>query len=389
MKLLKNQEERTAWSSLLRLSLAGSLLFSLVSISVMESFLALAFVFWILVLVKDKERPAFPSFFWPLLVYAGLSLLSCFFSVNPEVSFIDARELSLYLIIPITMTALAAAAARVMTTRALLASGFLSTVYSIGYFILRARPGERIQGFMGHYMTQAGLLLLFLCAALSFFLFLRNRERWLWGAALVLAVFSLALTLTRSAWVGFTVALAFILFLFRPKSLVLIPVALGLFFLVAPRSMKERAVSIFSPRYQSNLYRLQYWKAGIKIIKDFPLFGTGPDTVDMVFQDPKYGLSAEARRNVHLHNNFIQIAAERGIPTLLAWMAFIGWAFFSGFRFLKNRDPAVFPYAAAAGAAVLALVTAGLFEYNFADSEIAVLFLYLITVPFALRKVKA
>jgi O-antigen ligase len=389
MKLLKNQEERTVWPSLLRLSLAGSLLFSLVSISMMESFLALAFVFWVLVLVTNKERPVFPSFFWPLAVYAGLSLLSCAFSVNPEVSFIDARELSLYLVIPITMTALAAPAARLMTTRALLASGFLGTLYSIGYFLLRAKPGERIQGFMGHYMTQAGLLLLFLCAALSLFLFWRNKERWLWGAAFVLAVFSLALTLTRSAWVGFTVALVFILLLYRPKSLILIPVALGLFFLVSPRSMKERALSTFSLRDPSNVYRLQYWKAGIKIIRDFPLLGTGPDTVDMVFQDPKYGLSALAKRNVHLHSNFIQIAAERGIPAVLAWTAFIAWAFFSGLRFLKTRDAALFPYAAAAGAAILALVTAGLFEYNFADSEIAVLFFYLITVPFSLGKAKA
>jgi O-antigen ligase len=106
----------------------------------------------------------------------------------------------------------------------------------------------------------------------------------------------------------------------------------------------------------------------------------------MVFQNPKYGLSAEARSNVHLHNNLIQIAAERGIPTLLSWLAFIAWCFFSLLGFLKKRDSTVFLFAAAAGASLLALFTAGLFEYNFADSEIAVLFLYLITVPFAAQK---
>jgi len=364
------------------------LLFSLVSISFMESFLALAFIFWVFVLIKDKERFAVPSFFWPLLVYAGLSLLACFFSVNPEISLKDARELVLYLIIPITMTALATRGARSLTTLALLASGFLSTIYSIGYFIFKAQPGERVQGFMGHYMTQAGLLLLFICAALSFFLFSRDKGKWLWGIAFLLAMFSLALTLTRSAWVAFVVAFAFILFLYNPKSLILVPVVVGLFFLLSPQPMKKRALSIFSLKYYSNQYRIQYLKAGIKIIKDFPLLGTGPDTVDMVFQDPKYGLSEEAKRNVHLHDNFVQIGAERGIPTLLAWLAFIAWAFFSLIPILKNRNPSVFPYAVTAGAAILALVTAGFFEYNFADSEITVLFLYLITVPFASKKVK-
>lgn len=388
MKVLKNQEERSLWQSPLLLALAGCLLFSLVSISFMESFLALAFIFWVSALIKNKEKPKFPSFFWPLLVYSGLSLLACFFSVNPEISLKHAKELLLYIIIPIVMTALATRRGRATTTAALLASGFLSTLYSIGYLIFRARPGERIQGFMGHYMTQAGVLLLFICAALSLFLFCRDKARWLWGVAFLLAIFALGLTLTRSAWVGFVVALAFLLYLYKPKALVLVPVAVGLFFFLSPRGVRDRALSIFNPKHFSNQTRIQYFKAGIKIIKDFPLLGTGPDTVDLVFQDPKYGLSEEARKNVHLHNNFIQIAAERGIPTLLAWLAFIGWAFFSLFPLLKNRDSSVFPYAAAAGAAILALVTAGFFEYNFSDSEITVLFLYLITVPIASKLVK-
>ena len=77
-----------------------------------------------------------------------------------------------------------------------------------------------------------------------------------------------------------------------------------------------------------------------------------------------------------------QIAAERGIPAVLAWMGFMAWAFLSLLAFLKNRSSPVFPYAAAGAASLLALFTAGLFEYNFADSEIIVLFLVLISWPF-------
>jgi O-antigen ligase len=352
----------------------------------MESFLALAFLFWVVLVIKGKERFSVPGFFWPLLAYAGLSLLACAFSVNPEMSFKDARELLLYLIVPITMATVSVPKARDFTTISLLLSGFLSILYSLGYSIFKAQPGERIQGFMGHYMTQAGLLLLFLCAALAIFFFSRDRTRWLWGAAVPLAGWCLALTLTRSAWIGFVVAAAFILFLYKPKALILIPVAAGLLFLISPQPMKRRARSIFSLNNYTNQLRIQYLKAGLKIIGERPLFGTGPDTVDMVFQDPKYGLSGEARSNVHLHNNIIQIAAERGIPTLLAWLAFMVSAFLSLLALLKKREPSIFPYAVAAAASLLALFTAGLFEYNFADSEIAILFLYLITLPFAARK---
>ncbi len=146
-------------------------------------------------------------------------------------------------------------------------------------------------------------------------------------------------------------------------------------------------MSIFSLKGYNKL-RIEYMRVGIKIIGDFPLVGTGPDTVDMVFQKPKYGLSEEAKRNVHLHNNIIQIGAERGIPTLLAWLTFMVWVFISILKLLKNKDPTLRPFTVAALGALLALFTAGLFEYNFADSEITALFLYMITVPFSLARIQ-
>jgi O-antigen ligase len=388
METLNNQREKRLWPKLLAGSLAGAVLFSLISITLMESFLALAFIFWLTAMFRRELEFSAPSFFWPLLAYAVLSLIVCFFSVNPEMSFKDSRELLLYLVVPLTMSALAGWRGRRWTALALLASGLLSSVYSIGYFFFRSQPGERIQGFMGHYMTQAGLLLLFLCTAMAFLLFSREKARWIWGVAFVLAALSLALTLTRSAWVGFVVALAFLLFLYRPKALIFVPVVIGLFLLFSPQPMKQRAFSIFSLQNYANKHRIEYLKAGWRIIREYPLHGTGPDTVDMVFQNPKYGLSEISRRNVHLHNNVVQIAAERGIPALLAWLVFIAWALLAALKLLRNREAAHFPVAAAGAAALLALFTAGLFEYNFADSEIAVLFLYLITAPFAIPKEK-
>jgi O-antigen ligase len=379
------RSEKSLWRSLLAYSLAAGILFNLISISLMEIFLGLALVFWLIVLIKEKMRLSFPSFIWPLLVYVALSFVACALSVNPAMSFENARKLLLYLLIPIIMTGAATASARARTSQALLVSGFISVIYSIVYFIFKAQPGERIQGFMGHYMTQAGLLLLFLCAAMSFILFSRDTTRWLWGAAFVLAAFCLALTLTRSAWIGFVLALGFLLFLYKPKALILVPFVVGLFFIGAPQPMKKRALSIFSLESYGNNLRVEYLRAGLKIIRDFPLHGTGPHTVDMVFQDSKYGLSSEAKRNVHLHSDIIQIAAERGIPAVLAWLTFMAWAFASILRLLKNRDPSVFPYAAAGAAGLLAFFAAGLFEYNFGDSEVLVLFLYLITLPFAAR----
>lgn len=108
----------------------------------------------------------------------------------------------------------------------------------------------------------------------------------------------------------------------------------------------------------------------------------------MVFQNPKYGLPELAKRNVHLHSNIIQIGAERGISALLVWLVFIGWAFLSLLRLLRDKNSIFRPVTAGTLAALVGLFVAGFFEYNFGDSEITVLLLYLITIPFALAKTK-
>ena len=388
MKNLNFSKEKSLWISILFLFIALYLLFSMVSISVSQIFLFFSLICWTIILIREKQKLIFPSFFWPLLVYAALSLISSLFSTSPENSLKDCRDLLLFLIVPIIYTGLRKEIAVKKANLALFVSAYVSCLYSIYYFFFRASPGERITGFMGHYMTQAGLLLLFSCLALSKLFFSRDRIRFLWGLGLLLSLVALTLTLTRSAWVGLVIALCLILFLYKPRALIIVPLALGLFFFISPPPIKKRVLSIFSLEKSTNPHRVELMRAGINIIKDFPLFGTGPNTVDMVFQNPKYGLSDEAKKAVHLHNNILQIAAERGIPTLIAWLVFMMMVFISLIKLLKNKDPTLYPLTVAALAAVLALWTAGLFEYNFADSEITALFLYIITIPFSLARIK-
>ena len=91
---------QTPWDAALALALVVSLLFSQVSISVEQLFLAAGLVAWVVLLVTKRRRFVVPSFFWPLLVYAGLSLVSSARSVNPAMSFKNCRNLLLFLVIP-------------------------------------------------------------------------------------------------------------------------------------------------------------------------------------------------------------------------------------------------------------------------------------------------
>ena len=369
--------------ALLPIVIALFLLFSMVSISISQICLVLALLILILLIVKKEKKFFFPAFFWGIILYSLLSLVSSFFSVNPEISLGSSKQLLYFLVIPIVYTGFTKTFEIQRANKALLVSGFIAILFSLFYYAKKAAPGERIAGFMGHYMTQAGVLLLFSAVALSLFIFKRDKHRFVWGIAFILSQVVLILTSTRSAWIGMIIAAAVVLFFYKPKALIIVPVAAVLILLISPRGVKQRALSIFSTRSYSNAQRIEYVKAGLRIIREYPLIGTGPNTVDMVFQHPKYELSQDAKRNVHLHNNIIQIGAERGVPALIVWLVTMVWICGSLLKMISKRDGVLFPLTVAALAALLANFAAGLFEYNFADAEVAVLFLYIITVPFA------
>jgi O-antigen ligase len=379
---------KSVWEIGLLVTLSLAVLFSQISVSIVQSLLTLALAAWIILLIRKERRFAAPVFFWPLLAYAGLSVLASAFSVNPGVSFRDDRELLLFVVVPMVYTAFKKAEETDLMVAALLSSGFINVLYSIGYGFIKAVPGQRVEGFMGHYMTQAGLLVLFGSVALGFVVFGRGRHPLLWAGSLVLAFYALVLTLTRSGWVGLAVAAAVVVLLWKPKAIVLLPILVLALVFVAPKTVRNRALSTFSLKDPSNQYRVEYARAGAKIVADYPLLGCGPNTVSMVFQNPKYGLSEMAKRNVHLHSNVMQIAAERGVVTLLAWLAFVITAFISLLKLARKRGNPARPLAAGALAALSAFFAAGFFEFNFGDSEVSTLLLIILTLPFAAARTR-
>ena len=121
-------------------------------------------------------------------------------------------------------------------------------------------------------------------------------------------------------------------------------------------------------------------RSGIRIIKNHPLTGVGPDMVMDVY--PVYRDTAAVNQlNPHLHNVPVQIAAERGLPALTAWLLFV---FVLVRDFVRQRRTVPFAFLPNAGLAIVAaMMTAGMFEYNFGDSEFLMLFLLLVTLPYA------
>lgn len=379
--------EQSAYWSLL--AFAASLQVSIAAANVL---LGLTAVLWLALVSTRRERVGAPAMFVPLAVYAGLSLVAAVLSIDPEKSVVDSRQLLLFAIVPIAYRLLEGRRSLVAVDVVISVAALSAAIGIVQFGILKWDDlTQRPQGALGMYMTYSGQLMLVACLAVARVLF-SSRDR-LWPTLVLPAlVVALATTASRNAWVGACTGIA-ILLLMRDLRLVgLLPVVAAVFIALAPAQLTDRFYAMFEVRQQteqtatteasirSNQDRVAMIRSGLRIVRDHPLTGVGPDMVMEVY--PVYrDASAVNQLNPHLHNVPLQIAAERGLPALAAWLWFVVVLVRD---FVRGRRAAGATFLPSAGIAVVAaMIAAGMFEYNFGDSEFLMLFLLLVTLPYA------
>ena len=342
----------------------------------------LAAILWLLLAIGDRRRPDLPAFFLPLALYAAWTLVSTIFSIDPVESLKDDKQLVLFLMVPIVMR-LARGDRAMVTLDAIIAVGAVSALIGVieaallGYDNLDTRP----RGMLSHWMTYSGILMLVTCAAASRLLFYTKKRIWP-GVAVPALLTALALTLTVNAYVGTALAITLLVALRNWRLVIVLPVVALVAFAVSPSQVKSRVrSSISNPTAQdSNRDRIDMLLMGRDMIRDHPVFGVGPEMVGNVYGQYLRPNPVHTY-NPHLHDVPVQIAAERGLPALAIWLWFIVTAFVGLLRqFMRGPARAL---AGAGLAAIVAMLAAGLFEYNFGDSEFLMLFLGMITLPFA------
>ena len=242
---------------------------------------------------------------------------------------------------------------------------------------------NRPEGTLSTYMTFAGLLMLAGAITLAKILFQKPTHKWLLGSIGIITL-SLLLNLSRQTWFGFLIALIFLVFFWRKKILLLIPIMLFVVYVASPLPVQERVKSMLSGEDVTFKMRTALWKGGWKIFKDYPLTGCGFRCVDLVnsqYPDPT-GHIAKFRG---MHNNLIQVAVDTGILGVTAWLGI--WFYF--FRFLYHKAITLEKNAnerwviLGSAAAMLAFLGAGFFETNFYDSEVAMLLYFIMALPFS------
>jgi putative inorganic carbon (hco3(-)) transporter len=251
---------------------------------------------------------------------------------------------------------------------------------------------ERITGFTSHWMTFGGeeMFALLMTTAFLFFACIGRKRAWLWLLCALVMALALLLGFTRSIWLASAGAGIYLLWFWKRALAPAVPVVLVLIALLAPASIRERFTSLLTPsKLDSNQHRIVTWSTGLQMIRAHPWFGLGPEEIKLQFD--RY-VPADTPRPLpegwygHLHNIYLQYAAERGIPTMLMMLWMLGQILWDCLRRVwrlpPGRSDLKFVLHGAV-AAVVATMIAGCFEYNLGDSEVLTMFLVVVGCAYA------
>jgi putative inorganic carbon (HCO3(-)) transporter len=315
--------------------------------------------------------------------YAVVSALSAVLSSDPRHSVTELADLLTLLLVPMTISLVDEG--RWERLLFLLAAVLaVSSTVGLAQYAFGGDPLQhRLRGLATHYMTFSGWTLVVTLLLLGDVFFARNRRRLLWSLpAVALGVSTLLLGLTRGAWIGLMTGLLLALAAARPRALILLPLATTLLFLALPQSVLNRAASTIDFENAATRERIHMLDSGLAMAHDHPVLGLGPGLVQPAYTDYRAGDAPP--RIPHLHNNALQIAAERGLAGLLAYAAILGAFALHVWRAFRSASPDAQPVVVGCLMAVAGVTAAGFFEYNWGDAEVWIVTLVSLSAPFAL-----
>lgn len=374
----------------------------LVSIAVCHILLAMALA----ALLLSGEKLRLPPVRLPLAVFLAGTLVSLALSSDPAAGRPQIRKFFVFVVLLVVFSLVR----EVSQVRALIlvwtGVGAVSASKSLVQFYQKLEQSrmmgtafyehyvsERTTGFMSHWMTFGGQMMILLLLLGSFLMFSPHRRRGFWFWLLSGSVIALALVLgfTRSIWLATGIAGLYLVWRWKRPLVLAAPVLAGIFLFAGPDSVRTRFASILRPRAEvdSNEHRIITWRTGWRMISAHPFFGLGPEMVNHRFKE---FLPPDVRQPLpsgwygHLHNIYLHYAAERGVPTMLALLWLLGKILWDFLRAVRRIPPGPDDrrFLLEGGIAVLvAVLVTGFFELNLGDSEVLTMFLIVVCGGYA------
>ena len=383
---------------------AASILFS---IAASQIAMALALV----ALLLSSERLRLPPLKAPFLAIFATILAALLLSGDPAHGLPQIRKLYVFTMVVLIVNTFRSLRQIRGLLMAWAAIGTVSALSGVEQYFARRHTGflehadrlehasyydffldDRIHGLAGHWMTFGGMQMIVLVLLAASILFdTARRQRVAAAVCLPVIWIALVLGLTRGVFLlGAPAGLLYLLGQRKRVAMLLLPAAAVPIYIAAPFQVRDRLLSVIQPHgdFDSNGRRAVMLRTGWQMVRAHPWFGLGPEQIAVQFE--RY-VPRDVPRPLpkgwygHLHNIYLQYAAERGIPGLLAVLWFVGKPLVDFTRAL--RSPRVPPSAVfllhGAIAVTLAVLAEGLVEHNLGDSEVLTMYLAAIGLGYA------
>jgi hypothetical protein len=218
-----------------------------------------------------------------------------------------------------------------------------------------------------------------------------RRYVWLLLIAFVLMCITLGGSGTRASLVSCGVASLIVLWLCVPSAKVraISIVALAAAVLIGSIAVqRQRGLGMIAPEDAGTKYRVLMWEDGLRLVKQYPLFGIGMDSLKTRWREFNIRAYQLYPLRGHFHSTPIQLAVERGLLTLASWIYLMA-LYLRTLWGLQKRIPGDDWFIRGTGlgimAATLGFLASSLVHYNLGDSEVQMLFWFLMGLALAVH----
>jgi O-Antigen ligase/PDZ domain len=227
-----------------------------------------------------------------------------------------------------------------------------------------------------------------------------GRSRWRWrrwrvylpSLAFVVLAFGLSLTAMRTSTVAFAVGAAVVAYLATPrdKQHVALAVVILLTLCFGGISVwRTRATGALELKDDSASLRAQVAHVVARRVWLHPVFGHGMDAMHLHWSE--WGFPGHDM--LHAHSTPLQLAFDRGLPALLfwLWLMYVFWklALRAQRMWRETDDAGAHGLALGIAGALAGFLASSLVNYNFGDSEVALLVWWMMGAVMILNDEKA
>lgn len=277
----------------------------------------------------------------------------------------------------------------------LLREQFLASGLGTSALPLKRGHPLKAQGTLGHYVDFSVMMMQIACLTLAVLLGVDPKKRWLQillGLAFIALTATLFLTEVRAAMGALAVG-GFIAALLLGKKQTRIAAMAGLAVLLVAAALwieHTRGAQALAGSDPGTQFRTMMWEDGVRLIRQHPWFGVGMESIRNHWMQWNIRAFSYFHDESHFHNDFIQIAVERGVPAMLAWLWFvIAYLLFLFRLILRARHQNRFAAAVATGvlASFVALQLTSIVHYNLGIESVSMTLYFYFGLAIAIDRI--